>query len=1077
MTILGWGSHRPRHAAGGAPAAPAAGRPVWLKRGLWAGAIVALLAATYLLAGYYAAPRLARNAVESWSQDTLHEPTRIGDIRFDPIRFTLDVQDLAIPEGPRPMLAAEHIHVRFSFLSLLHGPYTFDEVRLERPMVRAVIRPDRSLNLGDLVPKAQPRKAGGRAVRIGLFSISRGQLIYADDSLPGRPETILTPVAFTLRDFQTDAAAGGAFALRGRSELGEGLTWTGNLSAAPLHSNGRVQIAALRARTIGEFLGPSAPAALQDGLLNIATAYDLRAGPGGLKLDLTGADLDVSQLKLNTISGLPADVSAAMDHARVRLDRVGLALGGRQAPALQAALPNVTLDGLSATAPGQQLRIRSLAVNQVGLDSAAGRLTAGGVTLDGLSLAAPDQPLRVQSVALTDLSVDNGARRLSAGGLVVDGAALRMRREADGRLSLASLIPKEFAAPAKTAQKPAPPWSVHLASLALRRAALQLDDAAVTPAARFVVSPVEIQATDLDSDLTKPVGLRLDARMQGATLKLSGQATPGKGTGDFKVALSGLPLKAVMPYGPPRKDVDLTSGDLSLSGQLRLKGADPTGVTFSGQGTIDKVSVRQPSTNGLLFSWDSLKLDGLRYSAGGTTVDRAVLTTPVGRVVVMPDRTLNLAVVTGNTPLPPQPAAGAAASPAASAPSPAAASAPAQPPIPFVMKQLVVDGGTMEFADLSIDPNFQARIEALQGSLSNLSNRPDSIVDIELAGQVTDRFSPVSIKGSMDMSGFDRQTDMRLNFRNIELPLFNPYSGRYAGYAIAKGKLTTELSYKIDHRMLKADHHVVIDQLQWGAATESKEKAPIPVRLATALLKDKNGIINLDVPVTGSMDDPKFKVWPIIWQIVRNTLEKAAAAPFRLIGGLFAGADKAEAIDFAPGSASLPPDAGQALGALGKALAQRPELSVDIPAGPGLAEDAKGMADSRIDQALLVQKAKPQTAAELSPDERLARLKVLYKAQFHENPALPAPPPPAAGQPKVTPQQRKALDLAWLQDRLRPAFTPSAAELQALGAARAKAVRDALLGETGVDATQVFVTPQDLATAQADHARLTLKLQ
>jgi hypothetical protein len=393
------------------------------------------------------------------------------------------------------------------------------------------------------------------------------------------------------------------------------------------------------------------------------------------------------------------------------------------------------------------------------------------------------------------------------------------------------------------------------------------------------------------------------------------------------------------------------------------------------------------------------------------------------------------------------------------------------------MKQLVIDGGTMEFADLSIDPNFQVRIEALQGSLSNLSNRPDSLVDIDLNGQVIDRFSPVSIKGSLDMSGFDRQTDMHLSFRNIELPLFNPYSGRYAGYAIAKGKLTTELSYKIDHRMLKADHHVVIDQLKWGAATDSKEKAPIPVRLATALLKDKNGVINLDVPVTGSMDDPKFKVWPIIWQIVRTTLEKAAVAPFRLIGGLFAGADKAEAIDFAPGSADLPPDAGQALGALGKALAQRQELSVDIPAGPGLVDDARAIADSRIDQALLAQKAKPQAAADLRPDERLARMKALYKTQFHENPAIPPAQQPAAGQAKVTPQQRKAQDLAWLQDRLRPGFTPSPGELQALGAARAKAVRDALLGETGVDPTQVFMTPQDVASSEGGHARLKLKLQ
>jgi uncharacterized protein involved in outer membrane biogenesis len=1035
MTIMGLGQRRPRDGAADAATAPAAGpRRLWLRGGIWGGAVVAVLAATYLLAGWYAVPRLLRHAADGWAADTLHKPIHIGDIRFDPIHFTLDVQDLAIPEGPRPMLAAEHIHVRFSILSLLHGPYTFDEVRLERPMVRAIVRADRSLNLGELAPKSKSEKSGGRAVRIGTFAIVRGQAIYADDSLPGRPETVLTPVAFTLKDFQTDAAAGGAFSFRGKSELGEGLTWFGNLSTAPLHSNGRLQMTALRAQTIGAFLGPASPAVLQDGLLNFATAYDLHAGQGGLKLDLTGADLDLSALKAKAISGLPADLAAAIDHAHVRLDRAGLALGGRQGPAVQAVLPSFTVEGLSVAAPGQ--------------------------------------PVRIKSVALSGISLDTAARRLTAGGLTVDGAELRVRREADGRLSLASLMPKAAApaAPAATAQTP--PWSVHLGSFALRKAVLQLDDSAVAPATHFALSPIDLTVTDLDSDLSKPVGLHFAARVDGATVTASGSAIPAKSSGDFKVALTGLQLQPLLPYAPRLRDVDLTSGQVSASGELSLRGADASAITFNGQAAIDNVSVSQPSTKGLLTSWDALKMEGLRYGAKGVTVEHAVLTKPVGRVVVMPDGTLNLAAVAGS--------AGSQSPPAATTPAKSSAPPAAPAAMPIAVKKLDINGGTMEFADLSIDPNFQAPIQALQGSLSNISTKPDSIVDIDLTGQVIDQYSPATIKGSMDLSGFDRQTDMRLTFSNIELPLFDPYSGKYAGYAIAKGKLTTELSYKIDHRMLKADHHVVIDQLQWGAATDSKQKAPIPVRLATALLKDKNGVIDLDVPVTGSMDDPKFKVWPIIWQIVRNTLEKAAAAPFRMIGGLFAGADKAEFVDFEPGSAGLPPDAGQALGALGKALAQRHELGIDVPAGPGLAADATALANQRLDQALLAQKAKPQTAAELAPDERLARLKALYKTQFHSNPVFPPPAPPATGQTapaKVPPQQRKADELAWLQDRLRPAYTPSAGELQALGAARARAVRDALLAESGVDPTQVFVTPQDTASAEGGRTRLVLKLQ
>lgn len=740
MTIAGLGQRRSRDGAVDGATTPAAhGRRVWLKGGIWAGAVVLLLAGAYLLAGYYAVPRLLRNAADSWAQETLKKPIRIGEIKFDPIRFTLDVQDLAIPEGARPMLAAGGIHVHFSILSLLRGPYTFDEVRIDRPVVRAVVRADHSLNLGDLAPKAKAKaeKSGGRAVRIGTFSIASGELIYADDSLPDRPETILTPVAFTLRDFQTDSSAGGAFAFRGRSEFGERLSWTGSLSAAPLHSRGRVEVTALRARTIGAFLGPALPAALQDGLVNVATAYDLSSAQAGLKLALSGANLDLTGLKAKAISGLPAEAAAAADHVGLRLDRMDVALGGRQGPEVRAALPSATVDGLSVAAPGQ--------------------------------------PARVRSIALTDIAVDTAARKLTAGALSVGGAELRVRRERDGRLSLASLMPpaaKSSAAPAAAASAQASaPWSVHLASFALNRAVLQLDDDAVAPAAHMVVSPVNLSVTDLDSDLTRPVGVRLDARMAGAALKVSGSAIPAKASGDLKVALTGLQLRPLLPYAPPLKDVDLTSGELSASGALRLKGADMSALAFDGQAALDKVSVRQPSTNGLLFSWDAFRLEGLRYRAKGTTVEHGVLTNPAGRVVVMPDRTLNLAAVTGSAGSQPQPAAAAAPAPPSPPPANAAASAPA---VPFTLKQLAIDGGTMEFADLSIDPNFQARIQALQGSLSNISNKPDSIVAIDLSGQVIDQYSPVSIKGSMDLSGLDRQTDMHLAFRNIELPISTP---------------------------------------------------------------------------------------------------------------------------------------------------------------------------------------------------------------------------------------------------------------------------------------------------------------
>ena len=143
-----------------------------------------------------------------------------------------------------------------------------------------------------------------------------------------------------------------------------------------------------------------------------------------------------------------------------------------------------------------------------------------------------------------------------------------------------------------------------------------------------------------------------------------------------------------------------------------------------------------------------------------------------------------------------------------------------------------------------------------------------------------------------------------MSYRGIDLTGVTPYSGHFAGYKIAKGKLTADLKYHIEDRKLTASHHIVVDQLQLGDKVDSPDAVNLPLKLAVALLKDRNGVIDLDLPVTGSLDDPQFRIGPIIWKVFVNLLEKAVTAPFSLLGHLFGGGDQVNIMEFAPGSAS-----------------------------------------------------------------------------------------------------------------------------------------------------------------------------
>lgn len=1009
-------------------------------------------------------PGLVRSQAAAWVKTNLDKQIALGEIRFNPLTFTLDVNDIAIPAGSEPLVAAGHLRVSFSILSLFQSAWGFSEVRLDRPFVRAVIRPDGALNLIELVPRTHS-EGPSPAVRIGTVTVDQGRIVYADRSQPGRPEEILAPISFTLKDFHTKSDQGGDFTLTAQSERGEHFGWTGTLSIAPIASKGRLTVAVLRADTIQKFLGARLPVVLTDGQIGFRADYDFAYDATGMRFALAVPDMSLAGLALEGRKIL-FDGAVKLDGLTANIGPVVVQTGGKGIVRLNGAMPRVAIQGLTISPPG----------------------------------AAPDQAITLKDAALTDSRFDMPTRRIDLGSLSLDEAQIYVRRDHGGGISLMAMLPPKppktasAAAPVAAAPVAAAPgeapneagWKIGLKSFALNDAAVTLDDRAVKPAARLTVAPITIAATG-PGDLTQPLSLHFDAGVNGnGHVSGEGTVTPGENgsqnAGDIKFTLAHLPLRAFAGYVPPMPGLDLRSGGANASGTVHFEGGDMAALRFTGDAGIENFSLIEITTKSPLFAWRAFSLTGIDYGKNRVDIGRARLVAPLGQVAVLADRRFNF------TSLMAPPAAQPTQTMQATVPIQAKPSgrAAAKPGFLFRLKRLDIERGTMGFADYSIDPNFQARIEALQGQVSNITNKPGEAAAIDLSGQVIDRFSPVTIKGRMDLLGYDQLTDMQLAFRNIDLPVFNPYSGRYAGYAIAKGKLTTELSYKIDHRALKADQHVIIDQLEWGQATESKDRVPLPVRLATALLKDKDGVIDLDLPLAGSLDDPSFSVWPIVWKIVGNIIEKAVAAPFQLIGSLFAGADKAQFIDFAPGQASLPPGSADALGALAKALAQRPVLKLDIPAGPGTPDDAASLADVRIDIALVTKKGKPGTEAEaaaLDAGERHDRLEALYATRIGKDPKYPEFPPDAlknvtGAKPGASDDDRRTLlETQWLREQLRPVFTPSNAELAALGASRAAAVRNALLADGSVDPARVFPTTAVGATATDGHARLALKFE
>ncbi len=274
--------------------------------------------------------------------------------------------------------------------------------------------------------------------------------------------------------------------------------------------------------------------------------------------------------------------------------------------------------------------------------------------------------------------------------------------------------------------------------------------------------------------------------------------------------------------------------------------------TFAGTVDVAKLHTIDNALEEDFVRWDALRAVGIEYDGvrSRLIVKEIAARRPYARVIIASDGTVNVTKILN---------------PARTAEPAAEGQAPAAEEKPFDVRVglIRIDKASANFADYSLEPfpSFATGIEELSGTVTGLSSKAGSRAQVKLDGKV-DAYAPVTIEGEVNYFSADTYTDLRLAFDNMELTTFTPYSGKFAGYRIEKGKLSVVFVYKVEDRQLNAQHKVVLNQLQLGERVESKDATTLPVKLAIALLKDRNGVIDLDLPVTGSLDDPKFRLGP-----------------------------------------------------------------------------------------------------------------------------------------------------------------------------------------------------------------------
>jgi hypothetical protein len=1003
-------------------------------------AVVLLLLALYALAGFVLAPRLLRSALLQDIPKIVDAAPTVGEIRLNPFLLRLEINDfsLAATDGEK-LLGFGRLLVEFELSSIWHRAYSFGRIDIDAPYVNALVARDGTLNLVRLSPKTSPAKTPQKKqplpqVRIGSFKVSKGLVTYEDRSRPSEFAARLEPINFELVNFTT-GADGGRFTFTGSSTLGERVEWHGHLSVQPIESDGEFQIDGLRAHTIWEYLEDRLSFTVNTGTLDLDATYRFSLQ------DAVDLQATVSKIAVKDLAVRPKDSD---------IDWI--------------TVPSLLLSGTTVDVSKRQAHADSLSLT--GLKLKTWLEPDGSFNL--LKLTRP--PAASAAPAATSAAATTVTAAAPPGALPATGVK----------------------APAAGT---APLWKFELRDFALQEAHISAEDRSTSPAATVSLAPFSLKVVGASLDLSKPVTVALDTRINDTgSLNVSGDVTPQPLSANLALKLDGIELKTVQPYLSQRTSMTLLAGRLSGDAKVRYGAATPA-VQMTGNISVAGLHTVDNALHDDFVNWDRLDLSGvtLQHAPDRLDIEQVVARKLYARVIIEPDTSLNVTRVLsapGATLVAPAPAGGSAivataaahAGPARSKPArnqvPAA---PAAAPLPMSIKKIVLHAGEADFADLSVQPNFAAGIKSIEGTVLGLSSKANSRAKVDFHGAV-DAFSPVTLGGEVNVLSAALYTDLALSFRNMELSTFNPYSGKFAGYNITKGKLTTEMHYKVVGRKLDAQHHITVEQLEFGDKTASKDAVSLPIKLAVALLKDRNGVIDLDFPVTGSLDDPKFKLAPIIWKVFVGILEKAVTAPFALLGALFGGGPELQFIDFRPGVAELDPAGADKVRAMVKALNGRPQLKIEVPIvsiseldRPALVE-AQFLAQVREAQSGKTGR-KPATAPapgfeQLDPAAQVELLMQVYAKNVGGEPKFPD---------SVTSLKTKtelaAAKADFLSKALHEHVLITDADLTTLGQRRAMAVQQALLTDTQVEPARVFLVVNGKAKNQDGQVRIELSLQ
>jgi hypothetical protein len=1019
--------------------------------------------------GFLVLPPLVKHFAAKALGEKFHRTVAIQQVSINPLNLSLRVKGFSMQEqgASTPFFAIEELYANLESASLFRGAPVLHAIQVKAPYLRIVRREDASYNVDDILAELlKPSEDPPAKYSLNNIQLQGGKVEFDD-----RPKQALHTVSDILLsipflsnlDYQTEIYIQPDFSARVNGSM---LHLTGQMK---LFSKNRESAVALE-------------------LANLDVARYFEYIPLQQKIGVASVFLDA---KLSIVFAQPPEQPPAITLSGTAALRDAVITRGEERPLARFSVLAVDLQAADLLHKKIQLKSLSLKQPELHLAFNAGRevaANAGEIRLTGGVLdyagAAPAllQPaldvtgLRLQrtgekeafvdiaALALKDIALDLVKRSMTLGEVSSPGGKILLKRGKNGAMDVAEMFSAEpDMAVAKASSQAQTPFQFEIQKVSLAGYGVQFFDAAKDDPVNLNSQDISINAENVSSQKDRQGKLALAMNLN-KTGSLSAVGELGINPLAARLALDirSIKLKPFQPYFTEQLNITITDGAASVKGELKVadEGKEAPRISFAGDASLDRLATvdKQDDEDFLKLKRLDFRQVNIATQPLKVNIAEVALADFYSLLTIHPDGSLNLQQIVKE-----QKPGTAEQAPAASAadtpPEPALAAAD-KPSIKIA--RLTLKGGKVDFSDHFIKPNYSAHLTGLGGEVKGLSSDARTLAEVALKGRV-DNQGRLDISGTINPLSGNLALDLLANLNDFELSSLTPYASKYAGYGIQKGKLSFDVKYKVENRKLTAENHLVLNQLIFGGKVESPDATKLPVMLAVALLKDRNGNIDISLPIAGSLDDPQFSVGGIIVKVIVNLIVKAVTSPFALIGSLFGGGEELAYLEFDYGSSDIPAAGAVKLENIAKALRDRPGLKLDIAGQVDAELDREGLK-----RAMLERRVKAQKINELQgkgneiPEIDQLRIEpaeyTKYLARAYKQEKIPNKPRNVVG-------FAKDLPVAEMEKLMLAHFRVEKDDLRELVNHRALEAKEYLVNEGKVEPERIFIV-----TAQAGKA-------